>query len=97
MRISDWSSDVCSSDLPCSQLLLFLGVDLGKGYIVVLGGGFVENRCKIPAWSAPWRPKIHNQRLAFLYGRLKSVFVQIDGAHKNPYIKKRLGQPLVLF
>src|SRR3546814_10146515 len=25
MRISDWSSDVCSSDLPCSQITLWRG------------------------------------------------------------------------
>src|SRR3546814_15988026 len=33
MRISDWSSDVCSSDLPCARLALGFG-DLARAHVL---------------------------------------------------------------
>src|SRR3546814_6421663 len=47
MRISDWSSDVCSSDLPCLQ---FPGPAArrgasGEGYVALYGHNFPEWLC----------------------------------------------------
>src|SRR5216110_3687793 len=40
----DWSSDVCSSDLPALAALVGLGVGLGLGLGAGLGGGRSEER-----------------------------------------------------
>src|SRR3546814_6588584 len=37
MRISDWSSDVCSSDLRKAMAYLGYGLSQGEGFIVVTG------------------------------------------------------------
>src|SRR3546814_4265973 len=45
MRISDWSSDVCSSDLSAGEVGLGLGMALQAG----VGGGAVEQRHRLLA------------------------------------------------
>src|SRR3546814_18274910 len=43
MRISDWSSDVCSSDLP-DPLDLVADVGLGRGVVHALGAAIADHR-----------------------------------------------------
>src|SRR3546814_18510616 len=52
MRISDWSSDVCSSDLPVGDALLLLPVDQpvqGAPVAVENEGATVEHQLVLPA------------------------------------------------
>src|SRR3546814_845669 len=55
MRISDWSSDVCSSDLPHDRdfldrtVTVTLGLD-GSGHVDVVAGGYED-------WEAKRRPR----------------------------------------
>src|SRR3546814_10772610 len=50
MRISDWSSDVCSSDLLCMR-----GRDWSEGSIRDLPGCW--NATGLQPWPMPWEPK----------------------------------------
>src|SRR3546814_13498571 len=47
MRISDWSSDVCSSDLHADSDLLGLGVSA----ISHIGDSFSQNPRDLPSWQ----------------------------------------------
>src|SRR3546814_12476548 len=68
MRISDWSSDVCSSDLGRDRLDLELagdeavGVDIDLGeqdaLVGIVGGDFFQHRAKLLARPAPFGPEI---------------------------------------
>src|SRR3546814_3906420 len=57
MRISDWSSDVCSSDLhdhevvlgPGEALAIDLGIALALKHEIELRGGVTERRRRLPA------------------------------------------------
>src|SRR3546814_12035046 len=55
MRISDWSSDVCSSDLPALEIDDFLEVDdRGRGYINVLAADRLMRSPKLYATFLLW-------------------------------------------
>src|SRR3546814_12766476 len=66
MRISDWSSDVCSSDLPTDWLLVQLAGEvhelLGRG----LRRGYVERRERLPFVRGRTRPILNPAQLPFL-------------------------------
>src|SRR3546814_5028914 len=63
MRISDWSSDVCSSDLPLAPWLAWLGRHFGGA-----AGG---------AWPAP-RVDVYADRLDYLGQSFEGVRLQVD-------------------
>src|SRR3546814_14413227 len=62
MRISDWSSDVCSSDLPPSEsdpiALNYTSGTTGrpKGVVYHHRGTFLESAGNIMAWAMPAKP-----------------------------------------
>src|SRR3546814_20632389 len=58
MRISDWSSDVCSSDLQLGDL----GVGVEPGQLIVPGGEGIENLAIVDALGEPEPARIAGDR-----------------------------------
>src|SRR3546814_11326534 len=65
MRISDWSSDVCSSDLAVNQGVM--GIWSGAQHLVVAGG--VEKMSCTPSVSAPVPFDCENAHLRALHAQ----------------------------
>src|SRR3546814_12839145 len=50
MRISDWSSDVCSSDL-CARMLLAMGADAERLWLCDIHGVLHSERADLNRWT----------------------------------------------
>src|SRR3546814_6336335 len=77
MRISDWSSDVCSSDLPvtAADAAIALGVDrvLSSGGAAERGASASHSCTPTPAWMSP------SDRKSVVSGKSVSVRVDLGG------------------
>src|SRR3546814_582938 len=82
MRISDWSSDVCSSDLIVGQVVQFLRGPFEIGGLAALA----EPDRRVFADRLPaWRPRdIARDRIIERMGEVEDVAVRVrpDGAHR---------------
>src|SRR3546814_9648035 len=70
MRISDWSSDVCSSDLSASEIFAGAIQDYGRGLVIgetTFGKGTVQNLVDLDRW-----PGNEGKR----YGQVKLTIAQ---------------------
>src|SRR3546814_1100686 len=76
MRISDWSSDVCSSDL---QPLEHQGLDDARGRRIGHGAGFADLHDR--------HRSIEVDRLQYLVAAaLRSVFIPLSFSFHSPYV-----------
>src|SRR3546814_18449120 len=93
MRISDWSSDVCSSDLPAAigiLIALECGGDDHRGAVWLAGGqGFVEQRVERGEGFNEQRIGIVHwaDRKSVVSG--KSVSVRVDPGGRRSIEKKK--------
>src|SRR3546814_5937005 len=89
MRISDWSSDVCSSDLPVNFLNFLLQFKIGKaaetlGRFVVnttFGVGGLVDVAKTKPFNLPYRRNGFANTLGFYGVEPGPYFYQIGRAH----------------
>src|SRR3546814_11085634 len=84
MRISDWSSDVCSSDLPCERHISFPQFRFVN----------VESQqCKIGIRLAAGKPRLHWLRPRSEERRVgKSVSVRVDIGGRRIMKKKKVKE-----
>src|SRR3546814_15156017 len=82
MRISDWSSDVCSSDLQESGLVCGCDFSLGYSPERINPGDKLHTVDRITKEVAGQTPEVAS-RMAAIYGRVKS-----GGIHLAPAITK---------
>src|SRR3546814_11070416 len=84
MRISDWSSDVCSSDL-CAARRRGIGRRGGKGGVALAGRGLLS-RTRAQGWATRWRQRRRRKpswrrraRKSVVEGKSVSVRVVLGG------------------
>src|SRR3546814_1646611 len=96
MRISDWSSDVCSSDLQAEQALALLrsldprpGAQIGD----LPANPYVTPDCVISRQQGMWRVALANERLPRLtIHRGYEQMIQHAGASDAGYLRGRLQE-----
>src|SRR5882762_10063532 len=71
------------------QLLLLVGVHLGKHHTRVRLGRLLVHRSEAFARTAPWRPEVDDHHRVFVDGLLEVLLGEIHCRHRGPSGKKR--------